>query len=90
MARVKESWVRRADVRRFEWRRFGLGIEDSSRAAGRSLLPYIFQRLPAVINRLRLAAAFFLIPILPAHRTDSFTELATDALHRQRQQNIFP
>src|SRR5215469_13167401 len=52
------------------------------------LLPDSFQRLPAVIDSLRVAAAVFLIPILPADRANSLTNFATDTLHRQRKQNV--
>src|SRR3954452_13985859 len=60
--RRRESCVRRAEVRRLECRRLGCGI----------LLSQLLERCPTVVAFRSLAAALFLVAILPAHRTDPF------------------
>src|SRR5271166_207792 len=87
LALVSESCVRRAEVRRLECRRFGFGMLLSLLL---SLLIQMFQRRPAIIGRSPLAGALFLIPVLPADRTDSLAIFAAYPLHRQRQQDKFP
>src|ERR1700681_4991236 len=58
---------------------------------GHVLLPYLrfqtLERRPAVITSFRLALALFLIPVLPAQRTDPLAGLPANPLHGQRQQN---
>src|SRR5579872_4376441 len=82
--RVKESWVRRADVRRLECRRFGLGMGSPAYKLSNLLLQFL-QRRPTVVNRFRMAVALIQITIPPAHRADSLAVFPANALHRQRQ-----
>src|SRR5665213_484024 len=77
--RRRESCVRRAEVRRLECRRLGFGI-----------FSYLLERCPPVVTRRNLAAALFLVAILPAHRTDPFAILATQLPHGERQQHELP
>lgn len=53
-----------------------------------SLTPQFFQGLPPLIKRLRMAAAFLLVPELAAERTDSFTVIAANGMHRQPQEDL--
>src|ERR1051326_7513376 len=78
--RRRESCVRRAEVRRLECLLLGFGI----------LLSQLLERCPAVVTQRALAAAVFLVTVLPAHRTDSLAILVAQPLHRKRQQHNLP
>src|SRR5271154_3248367 len=49
----------------------------------------MFQRRPTIVYRFRMAGTIFQIPVLSTYRTDPFAIIVTNALHWQRQQNIF-
>jgi hypothetical protein len=82
-AGLSASWERRAEVRRFEWRRLGFGIFFSLRFQ-------ILERRPPVIGRATAASAVNLIAVLAADRANALAGLATDVLHRERQNNVLP